>query len=127
MAWIYVLGAGLLEVLWASMMKQSDGLSRPLPTVIMLISMGASFALLTLALRTLPLGTGYAVWTGIGAVGAFIVGVIAFGDALTLGRVLSVVLILVGIVGLKLTTDNAHSNQDQALSRTVSPGAKIGS
>lgn len=108
MAWIYLLGAGLLEVLWASMMKQSDGLSRPLPTAIMLVSMGASFALLTLALRTLPLGTGYAVWTGIGAAGAFIVGIIAFGDALTLGRVLSVVLILVGIVGLKLTTDNAH-------------------
>ena len=108
MAWIYLLGAGLLEVLWASMMKQSDGLSRPLPTAIMLVSMGASFALLTLALRTLPLGTAYAVWTGIGAAGAFIVGIIAFGDALTLGRVLSVVLILVGIVGLKLTTNNAH-------------------
>lgn len=108
MAWIYLLGAGLLEVLWASMMKQSDGLSRPLPTGIMLVSMGASFALLTLALRTLPLGTAYAVWTGIGAAGAFIVGIIAFGDALTLGRVLSVVLILVGIVGLKLTTNNAH-------------------
>ncbi|EAP89085.1 sugE protein [Oceanicaulis alexandrii HTCC2633] len=107
MAWIYLLGAGLLEVLWASMMKQSDGLSRPVPTLIMLVSMLASFALLTLALRSLPLGTGYAIWTGIGAMGAFIVGVIAFGDALTLGRVLSVVLILTGIVGLKLTTGNA--------------------
>ena len=108
MAWIYLLGAGLLEVLWASMMKQSDGLSRPVPTLIMLVSMAASFALLTLAMRSLPLGTAYAIWTGIGAVGAFIVGVIAFGDALTPGRVLSVVLILVGIVGLKLTTNNAH-------------------
>ncbi|WP_440957597.1 DMT family transporter [Oceanicaulis sp. LC35] len=108
MPWIYLLGAGLLEVLWASMMKQSDGLTRPVPTLIMLVSMVASFALLTLALRTLPLGTGYAVWTGIGAVGAFIVGIIAFGDALTLGRVLSATLILAGIVGLKLSTDNAH-------------------
>lgn len=108
MPWIYLLGAGLLEVLWASMMKQSDGLTRPVPTLIMLVSMLASFALLTLALRTLPLGTGYAVWTGIGAVGAFIVGIIAFGDALTLGRALSATLILAGIVGLKLSTDNAH-------------------
>lgn len=107
MAWIYLLGAGLLEILWASMMKQSDGFTRPMPTIIMLVSMIASFGLLALALRSLPLGTGYAIWTGIGAVGAFIVGVIAFGDALTPGRIISAGLILAGIIGLKLTTGNA--------------------
>ena len=77
MAWVFLVVAGLLEVVWAYTMKLSDGFSRLGPSVVTLLAMLASFALLSVAMRSLPLGTAYAVWTGIGAVGAFVVGVIA--------------------------------------------------
>src|SRR5699024_10607623 len=75
MSWLYLLTAGALEIVWAYSMKQSEGFSRLLPTLIMLITMAGSFWLLAIAMRTIPLGTAYIIWTGIGAVGAFIVGI----------------------------------------------------
>lgn len=104
MAWIQLLIAGLLEVVWASAMKQSAGFTRPLPTALMLVAMVASFWLLALAMRALPLGTAYAVWTGIGAVGAFIVGIAVLGEAASPLRVASVALIIAGMIGLKLSS-----------------------
>ena len=104
MAWVFLFFAGILEIAWADLMKQSDGFSRIIPFSIMVVAMIGSFWLLALALRTLPLGTAYAIWTGIGVVGSFIVGIMIFGEALTLMRVLSVSLIFDGMVGLKLST-----------------------
>ncbi|MBD8573241.1 multidrug efflux SMR transporter [Pseudomonas syringae] len=102
MAWIYLMFAGVLEVVWALAMKQSEGFSRPTPTVITLVAMIASFALLSIAMKSLPLGTAYTIWTGIGAVGAFVVGVSVLGEPLTLMRVLAAVLIVSGLVLMKM-------------------------
>ncbi|MBD8494884.1 DMT family transporter [Pseudomonas syringae] len=102
MAWIYLMFAGVLEVVWALAMKQSEGFSRPIPTVITLVAMIASFALLSIAMKSLPLGTAYTIWTGIGAVGAFVVGVSVLGEPLTLMRVLAAVLIVSGLVLMKM-------------------------
>lgn len=104
MSWIYLLIAGVLEVVWAWSMKQSAGFTRLGPTAITLVAMIASFWLLSLAMRTLPLGTAYTVWTGIGAVGAFVVGVTVLGEPLTALRMVAVVLIVSGLVLLKLAT-----------------------
>ena len=104
MSWIYLLIAGLLEVVWAWSMKQSAGFTRLGPTAITLVAMIASFWLLALAMRTLPLGTAYTIWTGIGAVGAFVVGVTVLGEPLTALRIVAVVLIVSGLVLLKLAT-----------------------
>lgn len=104
MAWVYLVVAGILEVVWASYMKKSEGFSLLVPSVITLVAMLASFWLLALAMKSLPLGTAYGIWTGIGAVGAFCVGVFFLGEQLSLLRVLSVLLLLSGIVGLKLTS-----------------------
>ncbi|MGO4407059.1 multidrug efflux SMR transporter [Bosea sp. RAF48] len=103
MAWLYLFSAGLLEVVWAFTMKQSDGFSRPVPTAITILTMVGSFALLSLAMRTLPLGTAYTIWTGIGAVGAFIVGVAVLGEALTPMRIAAAMLIVSGLVMMKLS------------------------
>ncbi len=104
MAWVYLFFAGLLEVVWASTMKQSEGFTRLTPSIITGVAMLASLWLLALAMKTLPLGTAYAIWTGIGAVGAFIVGLIYFGEPATFFRILSVCLIVAGLAGLKLTS-----------------------
>ncbi|HWV62105.1 MAG TPA: multidrug efflux SMR transporter [Oxalicibacterium sp.] len=104
MSWIYLLIAGLLEVVWAWSMKQSAGFTRLGPTAITFVAMIASFWLLALAMRTLPLGTAYTIWTGIGAVGAFVVGVTVLGEPLTALRMVAVVLIVSGLVLLKLAT-----------------------
>ncbi|WP_109512969.1 DMT family transporter [Pseudomonas ovata] len=104
MAWIYLMFAGVLEVVWALAMKQSEGFSRPTPTVITLVAMIASFALLSIAMKSLPLGTAYTIWTGIGAVGAFVVGVSVLGEPLTLMRVLAAVLIVSGLVLMKMAS-----------------------
>lgn len=106
MVWFSLLLAGLLEVVWAYYMKESAGFTRLKPTVITLVTMIASFALLATAMRSLPLGTAYAIWTGIGAVGAFIVGIVILGESASLLRILSAVLLTCGIVGLKLTATN---------------------
>lgn len=103
MAWIYLLLAGLLEIAWAYGLKASDGFSKPLASTLTVIGMIASFWLLALAMRTLPLGTSYAVWTGIGTVGAFILGIVMFGEHATALRVTSAGLIVAGIIGLKLS------------------------
>lgn len=104
MAWFVLVLAGLCEIVWAYAMKQSAGLTRPLPTAIMLIAMLFSFGLLAWSIRVLPLGTAYTIWTGIGAVGAFIVGVLVLGEPLGLMRVVAAVLIASGIILMKLAT-----------------------
>ena len=104
MAWLLLILAGLLEIVWAFFMKQSDGFTRLSATVITLVAMIASFALLSIAMRTLPLGTAYTVWTGIGAVGAFLVGIAVLGEQVSLLRVLAAVLIVGGIVMMKLSS-----------------------
>lgn len=104
MPWITLIAAGLLEIVWATAMKQSQGFTRILPTAIMLVGMVASFWLLAIAMRSLPLGTSYIVWTGIGAVGAFIIGVVLFGEPVTMGRLVAAGLILAGIVAMKLAS-----------------------
>lgn len=106
MAWIYLLLAGLFEVVWAIGLKYTEGFTRPWPTVGTLAAMAVSIALLAMAVKTLPIGTAYAIWTGIGAVGAVAFGIVLFGDPATLPRLLCVALILVGIVGLKLTASS---------------------
>ncbi|WP_170381278.1 DMT family transporter [Ruegeria atlantica] len=102
MPWIYLLFAGLLEVVWAVAMKQSAGFTRLWPTAIMGVSMIGSFGLLALAMRTLPLGTAYVIWTGIGAVGAFLVGVMLLGETVNAARVIAAILIVTGMVTMKL-------------------------
>lgn len=103
MAWWYLLVAGVLEVVWAYTMKQSQGFTRLLPSVITGVTMVASFGLLSLAMRTLPLGTAYTIWTGIGAVGAFVVGITVLGEQVNALRVLAAVLIVSGLVLMKLS------------------------
>lgn len=104
MAWVLVLIAGLLEIVWAFTMKLSQGFTRSGPTLITVLAMLASFGLLSQSMRTLPLGTAYMVWTGIGAIGAFGVGVVALGEPLTPGRVVAAVLIVAGLILMKLAT-----------------------
>lgn len=103
MAWFWLLLAGLLEIVWASAMKLSEGFTRWQPTLVTLIAMVASFALLSASLKTLPLGTAYTVWTGIGAVGAFGIGIALFGEPLSLARSVAASLVVSGVVLLKLT------------------------
>ena len=104
MAWFYLVLAGLLEIVWAVAMKQSQGFTRIWPTGIMIVGMIASFWLLALAMRTLPLGTSYTIWVGIGAVGAFIVGIVLFGEPVTPARLLAAGLIIAGIITMKLAS-----------------------
>jgi quaternary ammonium compound-resistance protein SugE len=104
MAWIYLVIAGLLEVAWAFCMKQSAGFTRLWPSIGTITFMIASFALLSYAMRTLPLGTAYTVWTGIGAVGAFIVGIVVLHEPASALRVLAAVLIVSGLALMKLTS-----------------------
>ncbi|KVR75734.1 quaternary ammonium compound efflux SMR transporter SugE [Burkholderia ubonensis] len=104
MAWVWLLIAGLLEVAWAAGMKSSEGFTRLWPSVFTIVTALASFGLLALAMRQLPLGTAYAVWTGIGAVGAFVFGIVMMGEALTVARIASASLIVAGLIGLKLSS-----------------------
>ena len=101
MAWLMLLVAGVLEVVWAFWMKQSEGFTRVIPTAITLVTMIGSFALLSLSMRTLPLGTAYIIWTGIGAVGAFLVGIVLLGEPLSATRILAALLIVAGLVLMK--------------------------
>jgi len=104
MAWIYLFIAGLFETAWAIGLKYSEGFTKLGPSLFTAASMIISFYLLALALRTLPVGTGYAVWTGIGTVGAAILGIVLFDESRALPRVLCIFLIVAGIIGLKLTS-----------------------
>jgi quaternary ammonium compound-resistance protein SugE len=102
--WFALLLAGLLEIGWALGLKYSDGLTRFWPSVAMLVAIALSFALLAVALKSIPFGTAYALWTGIGAAGTVIVGMTAFGEPADLFRVTCLALIIAGMVGLKLAT-----------------------
>jgi quaternary ammonium compound-resistance protein SugE len=102
MAWLWLLFAGLTEVAWAIGLKLSQGFTRPLPTVWTLVNMVLSFFLLAQALKTLPLGTAYAIWTGIGAVGTAALGMVLFAESTAPARLVCIGLIVAGIVGLKL-------------------------
>lgn len=104
MAWVYLLIAGLMEVAWATAMKYAEGFTRFWPSVATLVLMLISFGLLSQAMKSLPLGTAYGVWTGIGAVGTVLVGIFFLGEPRDLVRILCMLLILSGIVGLKLTS-----------------------
>ncbi|PHP17108.1 QacE family quaternary ammonium compound efflux SMR transporter [Sphingobium sp. IP1] len=104
MAWIALFFAGLLEIVWAFAMKQSHGFTRLVPSLITLCAMIASFGLLSLAMRSLPLGTAYMIWTGIGALGAFAVGVAFLGEAISPARLAAAALILSGLVMMKLAS-----------------------
>lgn len=103
-AWILLITAGLLEIVWAVGLKYTEGFTRLLPTGITLIAMTLSIVLLSRALRTIPVGTGYAVWTGIGAVGTALVGIWLLGEPRSPARLLSIAAIVGGIVGLKMAT-----------------------
>ncbi|MBY8821516.1 DMT family transporter [Sphingomonas colocasiae] len=107
MAWFILLLAGLLEIVWAYSMKLSEGFSRPGPTAVTIVAMIASFGLLSMAMRTLPLGTAYTVWTGIGALGAFVLGIVLLGEQAGAGRIFAAVLIVTGLVVMKLSTPSA--------------------
>lgn len=104
MPWLLLFVAGLLETVWATGLKYTHGFTRPLPTIGTLVAMAASVWLLSIAMRKLPMGTAYAVWTGIGAVGAVMLGAVLFGEPLTFSRLLCVGLIVAGLVGLKLVS-----------------------
>lgn len=101
MAWVLLLVAGVLEVVWAFTMKLSQGFTRLGPTVVTLLAMLASFALLSISMKTLPLGTAYTVWTGIGAVGAFIVGIAVLNEPVTFVRIVAASLIVSGLALMK--------------------------
>ncbi|HHG5111916.1 TPA: quaternary ammonium compound efflux SMR transporter SugE [Pseudomonas aeruginosa] len=103
MSWIILFFAGLFEVGWAVGLKYTEGFSKPLPTVLTALAMLVSLSLLGLAMKHLPLGTAYAVWTGVGAVGTVIAGIVLFGESMALLRLASVALIVCGLVGLKLS------------------------
>jgi len=104
MAWAWLTLAGLLEVVWAVGLKYTEGFTRLLPSIVTAAAMIASVYFLSLALRTIPIGTGYAVWTGIGAVGVAIFGMVMFGESANLLRVGSILLIVAGIAGLKVVS-----------------------
>ncbi|CAI8771246.1 guanidinium exporter [Pseudomonas sp. IT-196MI5] len=103
MSWIILFFAGLFEVGWAVGLKYTDGFTRPFPTVLTVAAMAISLGLLGLAMKELPLGTAYAIWTGVGAVGTVIAGIILFGESMALVRLASVALIISGLVGLKVS------------------------
>lgn len=104
MAWAYLTVAGLFEIGWAIGLKYSDGFSRPVPSLLTAVAMGFSLWLLSIAMRTIPVGTAYAVWTGIGAVGVAILGMALFGESREFMRVICLFLIIAGIIGLKLVS-----------------------
>jgi quaternary ammonium compound-resistance protein SugE len=105
MAWYLLIAAGLCEIVWAVGLKYTDGFSKPIPSVITIAFMAASVWLLSAALKSIPVGTGYAVWTGIGAVGTAICGMILFGESRAAMRLACIVLIVAGIIGLKIFSD----------------------
>ena len=104
MSWIILFFAGLFEVGWAVGLKYTDGFSKPLPTALTIAAMAVSLGLLGLAMKELPLGTAYAIWTGVGAVGTVIAGIILFGESMALFRLASVALIICGLIGLKISS-----------------------
>ena len=108
MAWVMLIIAGLLEMCWAVGLKYTEGFTKPLPSVLTVLAIIASMVLLSLAARSLPIGTAYAVWVGIGALGAAVLGMILFHEPVTAARVFFLALLLISIIGLKFTSGGAH-------------------
>lgn len=106
MVWTYLLIAGLLEVAWAIGLKYTEGWTRFYPSVLTVAAMIVDFICLSLALKTLPIGTAYAVWTGIGAVGTAVLGILLFGESREVSRIVCMALIVAGIIGLRLTSSH---------------------
>ncbi|PXF63874.1 quaternary ammonium compound efflux SMR transporter SugE [Kangiella spongicola] len=104
MAWLYLCIAGLFECAWAIGLKYTEGFTKPVPTVLTVVAMIISFWLLSIAMKSIPVGTAYAVWTGIGAVGVTILGMFLFNESKDILRILCLLLIVTGIVGLKLVS-----------------------
>jgi len=104
MAWLLLIVSGLLETGWAIGLKYSEGFTRPIPSVLTLAGIGASMGLLAVAARTLPIGTAYAVWVGIGALGTAVLGILLLGESASLGRLFFLAMLLISIIGLKLTS-----------------------
>jgi quaternary ammonium compound-resistance protein SugE len=104
MAWAYLTVAGLFEIGWAVGLKFSDGFSKPLPSLLTVVAMAFSIWLLSLAMKTIPIGTAYAVWTGIGAIGVAVLGMVLFGESREIVRMICLFLIIAGIIGLKLVS-----------------------
>ncbi|AXN38660.1 quaternary ammonium compound efflux SMR transporter SugE [Peribacillus butanolivorans] len=104
MAWLYLVIAGLFEVIWATSLKYTEGFTKLIPSIITIVGMVISFYFLSTAIKTLPMGTAYAIWTGIGAIGAVLVGIIVFNEPKDAMRLVFVGCILIGIVGLKVTS-----------------------
>lgn len=102
--WVILIIAGLFEILWAIGLKYTDGFTKLTPSILTILSMLVSIWLLSISLKTLPLGTAYAVWVGIGTVGTVIAGIILFNDSVNLLRIISIIFIILGIIGLKITT-----------------------
>ena len=102
MAWIALLIASVFEVVWSLAMKQSDGFTRLGPSVLTIVTMISSFVLLAVSMKTLPLGTAYPIWTGIGAIGAFVVGILMLGESLSVTRIIAMILIASGLVLMKM-------------------------
>lgn len=105
MAWLILILAGILEIVWAFAMKRSQGFAHLAPTLVMAAAMLGSIVLLAIAMRTLPLGTAYTVWTGIGAVGSFVIGIVVLGEDANPMRILAAVLIVAGLILMKLSAD----------------------
>lgn len=104
MAWLMLVAAGILEVVWAFFMKQSAGFTRWVPALLTVVTMAGSVVLLAMSMRTLPLGTAYTIWTGIGALGAFLVGIVVLGEPANVLRILAAALIVAGLVLMKVST-----------------------
>ena len=104
MAWVYLTIAGVFEIGWAIGLKYSEGFSKPVPSLLTVVAMGFSLWLLALAMRTIPVGTAYAVWTGIGAVGVALLGIVLFGESREFLRIACLFLIIAGIIGLKVVS-----------------------
>lgn len=104
MSWGILVLAGIFEIFWAVGLKYTDGFTKLIPSLFTIIAMLVSFWLLSLSLKTLPLGTAYAVWVGIGTIGTVIAGIMLFGDSINIIRIISIAFIILGIIGLKITT-----------------------
>ncbi|KLE03391.1 quaternary ammonium compound efflux SMR transporter SugE [Aliarcobacter butzleri] len=104
MSWGILVLAGIFEIFWAIGLKYTDGFTKLIPSLFTIVAMLVSFWLLSLSLKTLPLGTAYAVWVGIGTIGTVIAGIMLFGDSINIIRIISIAFIILGIIGLKITT-----------------------
>jgi len=106
MAWVYLVIAGFFEIVWAVGLKYTEGFTKLMPSAVTIAAMAMSFLFLSQALKSLPVGTAYAVWTGIGAAGTVVLGMVLFGESREVWRILCLSLIVIGIIGLKLTSSH---------------------